>query len=72
MRFCARSFANTSEEAKAQEKLHLPTLVAELGPYAQREWDESASLTPETLPPAVRETLTARLRDFLDQNLEDA
>ncbi|WFC96202.1 SAGA histone acetylase and TREX-2 complexes component [Malassezia brasiliensis] len=48
-------------EARAQDPLHLPTLVARLGPYAQK-----------TLPNSVRDTMSAKIRDFLDRNLEDA
>lgn len=55
-------------DARAQDSLHLPTLVAKLGPYAQ----STASAHPETLPDSVREAMSAKIRDFLDRNLEDA
>ncbi|PWN54331.1 hypothetical protein IE53DRAFT_383110 [Violaceomyces palustris] len=52
---------HASERAKAQEKLSLPDLLNELGPYAK-----------STLPTHVKNHMTSLLRDFLDRNLEDA
>ncbi|WFD03096.1 SAGA histone acetylase and TREX-2 complexes component [Malassezia obtusa] len=60
--------AQAERDARAQDSLHLPTLVAKLGPYAQ----STASAHPETLPDSVREAMSAKIRDFLDRNLEDA
>ncbi|WFD31646.1 SAGA histone acetylase and TREX-2 complexes component [Malassezia sp. CBS 17886] len=49
------------KEAASLESLHVPTLVAKLSPYAEK-----------TLPDSVRASITARLNEFLDRNLEDA
>ncbi|WFD27270.1 SAGA histone acetylase and TREX-2 complexes component [Malassezia nana] len=52
---------HAEREVAAQESLHLTTFVDKLGAYAH-----------DTFPESVRATMTSKLRDFLDRNLEDA
>ncbi|KAL4402154.1 SAGA histone acetylase and TREX-2 complexes component [Malassezia pachydermatis] len=52
---------HAEQEARSQESLHLATMVDKLGTYAH-----------DTFPESIRASIGAKLRDFLDRNLEDA
>ncbi|SHO78716.1 Uncharacterized protein MSYG_3064 [Malassezia sympodialis ATCC 42132] len=52
---------HAEREVAAQDSMHLTAFVDKLGAYAH-----------ETFPESVRIAMTAKLRDFLDRNLEDA
>jgi len=58
-----------SGEVAAQETLHLTSFVDKLGAYAH---GMHVMAYAETFPESVRVAMTAKLRDFLDRNLEDA
>lgn len=48
-------------EARSQDSLHIGAIVDKLGGYAH-----------DTFPESVRTSISSKVRDFLDRNLEDA
>lgn len=61
-----------TEEARSQESLHLATMVDKLGTYAHGMCACTTYTRLDTFPESIRASIGAKLRDFLDRNLEDA
>lgn len=63
--------------ASSQQKLSLPDLIEELGPYAESTCvvmlkESELTMTLETVPHNVREQIQTMLHDFVSRNVEDA
>lgn len=79
-------FCFSLAQAGQQEKLSLPDLIEELTPYAESKPFSRQNILlhlirshfslpvycTETIPPQVRENITAMLHDFVARNVEDA
>ncbi|KAI3617378.1 hypothetical protein CBS9595_003287 [Malassezia furfur] len=61
---------HTLTQARHARKIHCTCLRS--SPSLDRTRKVGAKPHPETLPNSVRDTMSAKIRDFLDRNLEDA